>query len=171
MVQSNSLDTSTIENLVKRAVDYLRQWTGHELETIITQSLKDSRPIIAEIGKQVYLVGHYCIRQVDNKWWQVIYRYSDNDGHYFANRTAAVCYAVCQQTGKLVLADRILKLDQDVGRFLIKTDFFKARFYQAQQKNNLAKVDLFKNRYFEAKIRLTEAQHQLEKSLKSAKYF
>lgn len=172
MDKSNSVDTLKIEQLVHEAVEYLRRWTKEELRSIIDESSKSNRlPVIAPIGQQGYIVGNYGICPTeDKKWWRVNYRYSDQE-YIFVNKAAAVCFALSQQTGKIILADKILKQDQEVGKFQLKSEMFKERFYQACRRKNRDKADLFKSRYQEVSLKLVEARNVLEKSLKSTKYF
>lgn len=170
MDKSNSPDKSTVEQLVDQAVDYLRNWSKVELSAMLTATAKNGKtPLIARIGKKGYIVGNYAILPVNN-WWRVCYRFSDVE-HVFTNRLAAIFYAVFQQTNKINLADRILKEDANVARLTIKAEQFYFRLQQAQKKKNALKTDLFLVRYEETTSRLNESKSQLEKSLKSAKYF
>lgn len=170
MVKSSSVDTSTIEKIVDQTVDYLRNWASNELDRLIANSDKTKLPIITNIGKNGYVVSNYAIYPLDNKWWRVCYRYSDQE-HVFASKVAAIYYAICQQTGKYITADQILKHDQEMGRYITKSDFFKNRFYQATQRKNREKAEFFKIRYQETAIKLSQARSLLEKSLRSTKYF
>ena len=171
MDKSNSLDKLTVEQLVDQAVDYLRQWSKTELSAMLSNTTnKGQMPLIARIGKKGYVVGNYAVLPIDNNWWRVSYRFSDFE-HVFTSKLSAICYAVCQQMNRIMLADRILKEDADVGRLSIKADQFYFRLKQAQKKKNALKTDLFLVRYQETTTRLNESKSQLEKSLKSAKYF
>lgn len=170
MVTLNSVDTSTIEKIVDQAVDYFRDWTSKELDHLLSTTDKNNLPIITTLGKNGYIVGNYAICCLDHKWWRVCYRYSDQE-YIFANKIAAIHYAICQQTDRYVTADRILKQDQEVGRHTTKSDFFKTRFNRALQQKNSQKSEFFKIRYQETAIKLSYAKSLLEKSLRSAKYF
>lgn len=171
MDKSNSPDKSTVEQLVDQAVVYLRNWSKTELAAMLSDTKnKGQMPLIARIGKKGYIVGNYAVLPVDNGWWRVSYRFSDFE-HVFTSKLSAICYAVCQQMNRIVLADRILKDDSDVARLTIKADQFLFRLKQAQKKKNSLKSDLFLVRYEETTNRLNESKSHLEKSLKSAKYF
>jgi hypothetical protein len=171
MDKSNSLDKLTVEQLVDQAVDYLRHWGQAELSAMISNTKdKGKAPLIARIGNKGYVVGNYAVLPIGDNGWRACYRFSDFD-HVFTSKLSAICYAVCQQMDKIMLADRILKQDADVSRLSVKADQFYFRLQQALKKKNSLKTDLFLVRYEETTNRLNESKSQLEKSLKSAKYF
>lgn len=171
MEKSSFVNTLTIDQMVQGTLSYLRDWTKKEFDSILTETAKNKTPVIAPVGGRGYVVGNYGIIPTENKkWWRVSYRYSDQE-YLFANKAAAVCFAVSHQTGRWLLADRILREDQEVGKFQLKKDHFRIRFERACRSKNRDRADLFRNRYQEASLRLMQAQSLLEKSLKSTKYF
>jgi hypothetical protein len=170
MAKSNTLEISTVEQMVAQAVSYFKNWSEDELTALIAKQTRSNQmPFIAPIGKNGYVVGNYAVRLVDNNWWEVHYRFSDTV-HVFTSKLAAICYAVYSQTGKDTKADVILKNDAEVSKLTIKSENFYFRFKQAQKKKDQQKIDLFLVRYQESAGKLTLAKSNLEKSLNSAKY-
>jgi len=155
--------------MVAQAVSYFKNWSEDELSALIAKQTRSNQmPFIAPIGHSGYVVGNYAVKLV-NDWWEVHYRFSDTV-HIFTSKMAAICYAICNQTGKDSKADIILKNDAEVSKLTIKSENFYFRFKQAQKKKDQQKIDLFLVRYQESASKLTLAKSNLEKSLNSAKY-
>jgi len=170
MAKSNSIEISTVEQMVAQAVSYFKNWSEDELSDLIAKQTKSNQmPFIAAIGKNGYVVGNYAIKLIDSDWWEVHYRFSDTV-RIFSSKLAAICYAIFNQTGKDTKADVILKNDTEVSKLTIKSENFYFRFKQAQKKKDQQKIDLFLVRYQESASKLTIAKSNLEKSLNSAKY-
>lgn len=161
-----------IDTIVDQTVDYLQNWTKKEFITILNEHSKTSMtPIIAKFGDRGYLVGNYALQPIDQKWWQVSYRFDENEVKLFSSKVSAICYIFYRHSNKLVQADRILSEDNDVKRWAVKSEQYYYRYRQALKKKNSLKIDLFFTRYQETLYHLNESKSLLEKSLRSAKYF
>jgi hypothetical protein len=169
MDKLNSINTVTIEQIVDRAVLYLKNWTHNELNAILKKSVDERQPIIVNLKNQKWLVGNYLISQYNQRWWKLKHRFT-SDEQIFSNKLSAIYYAYHYQIGYLARANNILKEDDDVSRLLLKTEQYKQRFLQAKKKKNLHKIDLFFTRYQESALKLSASKNLLEKTLRSAKY-
>lgn len=169
MEKLNTIDISTVNNLVNGVVTYLKNWTHHELEVVIEQSIKQKKPLIINLGKKGYIVGNYVIDQISKRWWRLRFRFSDKE-YMFTNKLSAICYAYYTQIGNFSRADRIFKEDDEVGRLSLKAEHYYYRYQQAQKKKNVHRTDLFLVRYQESSLKLASSKDLLEKTLQSAKY-
>jgi hypothetical protein len=171
MVKLNSTNTLAGEQLIAQAVAYMKHWSQNELSSLITKASKNNEmPIIAPVGKKGYLVGNYAMQLMDNGWWKVTYKFTDSI-YIFTTKLSAICFTVLQQTNRKELAEFILRDDLEVGRLTIKAEQFYFRLTQAQKKKDNHKISLFLVRYQETSTKLNHFKSNLEKSLKSAKYF
>ena len=171
MVKSNSTNTLAGEQLITQALAYMKHWSKAELSSIIAKTAENKQmPVIAPIGKKGYLVGNYAMQLLENGWWQVTYKFSDTT-HIFTTKISAICFAVLRQTNRTELAESILRDDLEVGRLTIKAEQFYFRLTQAHKKKDNHRISLFLVRYQETSSRLHYFKSNLEKSLKSAKYF
>jgi hypothetical protein len=172
MEKSNTLNISTIESVIDHTVVYLQTWTKKELMSLMNNSSAAGKiPLVAKLGNRGYLIGNYAVQPIDNNWWQVSYRYNENDVQLFSSRSAAFIYILYRHNNNFNRADRILTEDSDVRRWAVKSEQYYFRYKQAVKKKNSLKSDLFYTRYQETLVRLTQARSLLEKSLKSTKYF
>lgn len=169
MEKFNTESKSIVEQAVRQAVKKIKHWTRKELFKLIdTQKKQDPRPLIVPIGNNLFLVGNYAIRQINNDW-HMIYRYSDQE-LIFVNKHAAIFYAICNQTQRWQLADQLLNYDQDINRLIVEEGRLKLRLFEANKKKNYAMKDLYFNRYQETITQLAQRRMLMEKTLKLAKY-
>lgn len=170
MAKLNSIDISTVEQAVDRAVHFLKKWSQEELARLMEQTSKGHQtPLIIKVPNKGYIIGNYFLEQIDLNWWRLVYRYSDQERLFF-NKLSAVCYAVYSQTNNYTRANQILHDDEQIGRLTLKTEQYYFRYKQAIKKKNTHKTDLFWVRYQETSHKLSNSKNLLEKSLKSAKY-
>lgn len=171
MEKSNITDKSTIEQAINQAlgqvVKQVKHWTRKELVNILDQQRKQDQPLIVPLGSNCYLIGNYAIRPYQDHWL-MIYRYNDQE-LVFANKTAAIFYAVCQQRGRTQLADQIYTYDNACVRLSRDHTRFRQRLEHSQQRGH-GSQDLYRSRYLETQAQLRHQQQLLEKSLKMAKY-
>lgn len=160
---------SIVEQAVAQAVKKIKHWTRKEIFTLIDiQKKQDRRPLIVPIGANLFLVGNYAVRQIDNHW-HMIYRYND-DELVFTNRHAAMFYAICNQTQRWQIADQLLNYDQHINRLIVEEGRLKTRLLSAGNKKNYTLKDHYYNRYQETLAQLSQNRMLLEKTLKLAKY-
>lgn len=161
-----------INTIVSQTVDYLQNWTKKELFSILAENAESHRtPIIAQLGNRGYIVGNYAMQPAEQNWWTVSYRFNDDENKVFSSKVAALCYILYRHNNNICRADQIVAEDNDVRRWIVKSDQYYYRYRQAVKKKNLSKADLFFTRHQEALYRLGLAKSLLEKSLRSAKYF
>lgn len=161
-----------INTIVNQTVDYLQSWTKKEFLSMLEKnSTAGKMPIIAQFGDRGYLVGNYALQPSYQNWWQVSYRFGDNEDKIFSSKVSALCYIVHRHNNNLYRADQILTDDKNVQRWMVKSEQYHYRYRQALKKKNSLKSDLFFTRYQETIYQLNQARSQLEKTLRSAKYF
>jgi hypothetical protein len=169
MDKSITVNKSKVEEAVKYAVKHVKSWTREELKKLLnTPRSRQDLPLIIQIGNHGYIIGNYAIKQVHDRW-HMIYNYSD-DTLVFANKHAAIFYAVCNQIGRTAMADEIKNCDEDINRLIVEVDRLKLRLQQAIKRKNSMNIDLYRSRYEQALAQLKTRQFRLEKTLKSAKY-
>jgi len=167
MDKSHIANKSQIEQAVRQAVQHIRTWTRSELRKLLAKPRgKTETPIIIPLGSRGFLVGDYAMLQT-NSIWHMIYRYNDEELE-FVDRDAAIFYAVCQQTNRIVMAEQLYKYDQNINRLNVKADQFKSRL--TRTRSHVTK-DLYASRYSETMAQLKRNQFLLEKTLNLAKYF
>lgn len=172
MEKSSSLNTSTVEDVINQAVDYLQTWTKKELATIMDQHATNGRiPLVAKIGSKGYLIGSYAVQPTKTGWWKVTYRYNEEEDLLFSSKSSAFIYILFRHNNYHNRADQILLEDSEVRRWTVKAEQYQYRYRQAAKKKNTLKTDLFYIRYQETLSRLKQSKFLLEKSLRSAKYF
>lgn len=169
MDKSDTVNKSTVEQAVLEAVKQIKKWTRRELSTLLSEYRPGkTAPLIIPLSDYIFLIGNYAILN-DQQCWQMIYRYND-DTMEFANRNAAIFYAVCMQTNRSYLANTIKKYDEEINRLVIEEERLKQRISQAQRKKNHYNYDLYSSKYQNIRARLRHHQSLLEKNLKHAKY-
>lgn len=158
-----------VEQAVAQAVKKIKNWTRKEIFNLVDiQKKKDNRPLIVPIRADLFLVGNYAIRQLDNLW-HMIYRYND-DELIFVDKQAAVFYAICSQTQRWQIADQLLNYDRHINRLIVEEGRLKIRLLNAGNKNNYNLKDLYYSRHQETLAQLSQHRMLLEKTLKLAKY-
>lgn len=158
-----------VEQAVVKAVAKIKSWTKKELQALLsTQIRSNQKPLIVPIADNLMIVGNYAIQQIKGQW-HMIYRYNDVEMQ-FANQQAAIFYAICSQSKRYVIADQLLKYDQEINRLIVEVERLKYRLSQAEKKKNFHNRDLYSSRYQESLVQLRSRRHLLEKTLKLAKY-
>ena len=171
MEKSNTLNISTVEDIVNSAVSYIKSWTRTELINVVQRNLSNSRsPLIVKLGSRGYLIGHYLLEPIEKRWWRLSCSLNGDQKHIFSSKLSAVFYALCYQMGYIKHADRILAEDDAVGRLTLKAEHYFRCYKRALKKKNSQKIDLFLVRYQESSLRLSDSKNLLEKTLQSAKY-
>lgn len=167
MEKSIIANRSNLEQAVKAAVRTVRKWTKRELsELLVNPKALSQTPLIIAFGNNNYLVGNYAISFRKHSW-QMIYRHND-EVIEFADRRAAIFYAVCQQSNRYEVANRILALDQNISWAENEMHRYKQRIKQCQQRRTQS--ELYGIRYQECQLRYQHSKFLLEKTLKMAKY-
>lgn len=169
MDKSTTLNKSKVDQAVQYAVKHVKSWTREELRKILSaKPIKNELPLIIQMGDHGYIIGLYAIKH-ENNLWHMIYRYSDEE-LVFANKHAAIFYAVCNQSNRTLIADQIKNYDEDINRLIVEVDRLNQRLKQAIKRKNSVNIDLYRSRYEHAVAQLKSRQFRLEKTLKSAKY-
>lgn len=167
MEKSIIANRSNLEQAVKAAVKTVRRWTKKELsELLVNPKAVSQTPLIISFGSDNYLVGNYAI-SFRNHSWTMIYRHNDQVIE-FVDRRAAIFYAVCQQSNRYELANRILTLDQNIAWADNEMHRYQQRIKKCQQRK--IPGDLYRIRYQECHLRHQHSRFLLEKTLKMAKY-
>lgn len=169
MDKSITLNKSKVDQAVQYAVKHVKSWTREELRKILSlKPIKNERPLIIQIGEHGYIIGRYAIKH-ENNLWHMIYCYSDEE-FVFTNKHAAIFYAVCYQSNRILIADQIKNYNEDINRLIVEVDRLNQRLKQAIKRKNSVNIDLYCSRYEHALAQLKIRRFQLEKTLKSAKY-
>lgn len=170
MEKSNTVNSSKIDLAVKSAVKYIKQWSQAELEKLFTEDVDiGGKPLIAQLGEHIYVVGNYVLFKNDSKQWQLNYRYSDFQ-RLFEDKRAGLLFAIYYQTGKTKLADKLYECDAEVARLNDKVFLLGQRSKQARRGKEFNKYDHYQVRFNEYNMRLQQAKSLLEKNLKMTKY-
>lgn len=156
-----------LEKTISNAVLYVEQWTRKELLAIAIDS--GSLPLCIPAGNSGYLIGKFKIKQKNDTW--LAQNIFNAEKMFFASRSVAVIYALCDHQGYYKLADEILKYNTKVINII--DDLLMYNHYKKSAKRNkdIWRVDHYTIMEDSAKYKLDDAKYQLEKRLHLAKYF
>lgn len=158
-----------VEQGVKQAVKYVNDWKKRELFQMAANVKKGTIPICIPVSKTSYVVGQYGIVKDGTTWAAV--NSVDNVKNNFSRRASALVYTLCDQTGHKKLAKSILQHDTNVIKITEELESYTYKKDRASRKQDYWRVDHFYIMAASAEFRLSEAKHQLEKSIQLAKYF
>lgn len=168
MEESSTDVKQAVDAAIKEAVSQVRKFTKTQLKNLI-RAPDNKKPLIIPIGQDGYVIGNYAIKIYKN-YWYVKYFYDDRE-IVFANRQAALFYALSQHKRRYALADSILQYDQDIERLEIESNLFQLLLSKAKKNKNQSSAAIYSSRLVEVKHLLNIKRNLLAKSLKTAKYY
>lgn len=153
---------------IEKAVKYINDWKQRELHSM-AMNQRTAIPICVPISKTAYLVGRFGVKKHGNVWQVKDSR--DMSEYLFGQRSTAIAYALCTQTGHIKLARELLQHDASVARLTEQLTTYVHKRTGAQRKKDYWRVDHFDIMTSTAEFQLEDAKNQLEKTLHLAKYF
>jgi hypothetical protein len=97
--------------------------------------------------------------------------YNKDFSRFFTSQSSAVAYALCNQTGRVRMADEILAKDAKLVELQIKLANYQYNLSFARKKKDYWRVDLFSILTENVIMQLEDAKNQLQKTLNLTKYF
>ena len=156
---------SQAKHAVALTAKFLTSWTEQQVQTI---AITERTPYIWPLGRDGYAIGTRRVLQ-DRGYWRVE-TIAKEPLYIFGEKTSAIFYCLCEQSGRHTLADSIASTDSEVKRLRNDVVHYEASVERAIKTKNSEKISIWDARLFDAKIHLNHAQNQLQKSLTSAKY-
>lgn len=153
---------------IEQAIKYINDWKRRELLTMVTTPSKEI-PVCVPIKKDTYLIGRMGLKRNGTKW--TVIDSIDSAEYQFTKRSTATIYSLCNQTGRMKLAQKILQNESAVIKIAEDVETFKFRKETALRKQDYWRFDHFYIMENSAAYKLEAAKNQLEKSLQLAKYF
>jgi hypothetical protein len=119
------------------------------------------------VGDNGWKIGTYFLMEDGNHSYRV--KLDGRVIHYFYSRSAAVYYIVLSYLRQFRVADRILMLDMETGKYYDDVVIFKHKINKIKQ-NDQFKLHLYMTRYHESRNKYNYYRQDLEKTVNSAKY-
>ena len=163
-------DTQIIKQTIEKAVSYVTEWKRKQLVSLALKPDPKTIPVCIPITKTDYVIGQYGLKRVPNKYWQIHNSITGKEDR-FVNRTSAVVYCICEQTGKPKLAKEVLEYNSQLLRMYSRLEEFKYLQDRACKKKDYWRVDYYTIMAESAEFAIHDAKNQLEKSINLAKYF
>jgi hypothetical protein len=143
----------------------LGEWTQRQVQQI---SVNEKTPYIWPLSPSSFIIGNYRVVG-KNGYWTVLNTYYEVL-HQFDSKLSAVFYCLCEQKGRLKLAQSIRALDSEVKRLKNDIVHFESSVNRAIANKKGDSVAIWDARLYDARLQLQAASLQLQKSLTSAKY-
>ena len=153
---------------IEKAVNYINDWKKRELHSM-AMNQRTAIPICVPISKTAYLVGRFGVKKIGSVWQVTDSR--DMKELLFGQRSTAVAYTLCTQTGHIKLARQLMEHDAAVARLTEQLTAYSHKRICAQRKKDYWRMDHFDIMSATAEFQLEDAKNQLEKTLHLAKYF
>jgi hypothetical protein len=156
---------SQAKQAVALTAKFLTAWTEHQVQSI---AINERTPYIWPLGRDGYAIGTRRVLQV-NGYWRVE-NISKELLYVFEEKTSAIFFCLCEQSGRHSLADSIASTDDVVRKLRNDVVHYEASVERAIKGKNSEKISIWSARLYDAKIHLKHASNELQKSLTSAKY-
>jgi hypothetical protein len=163
--RASKQEQESMGHAVDLAVQYVNQWKLHE----ITRMIQRKAPVCIPVGDRGYVVGHHVVIPTTEGTWD-LHGYSRGKINNFSSPGAALAYSMCDQSGRIKIAQEIMESDRLVQKYQENLARGKYRLAQARARNDIWRMDFFTTLTQESQLYLTDARNQLQKNLKQTKY-
>lgn len=155
-----------IDHAVKITTDYLKNWTTKEIKRL---ALQENVPVFLPIGNHGYFIGRFRLNLLEANCYEVL-DHNNELIHQFCRKQSAIFYCIARQANKSQIADKLLKIDVNVGKLESDRKYYEIARIKSSKKKDYFKVDLLTARSFDTELKLNEAIQELEKTINIAKY-
>jgi hypothetical protein len=159
------ITNNQIDNLIGETAKYISNWTQRELRNM---SAVSKLPICWPLQSGGFVIGHDKILP-KNGYWHRLDR-NNEPKQVFSTKHSAIFYCLCSQINNDSLADKIVKYDSEVLRLSNDLTHYETSLNRAIKAKDSIKIDVWAARFDDTKLRLSIADKELKKTIKSAKY-
>jgi len=163
--KSEYIHNPELDQLIRIETNRIAVWTHKEFQRLNKTSRK---PLIWPISTGGYVIGDRRIVPYFG-YWQ-LQDVNHDVLEVFGNSKNAIIFCLCQSILAIKLASDILDEDNNIMRLKDSIFFYTNSLKRYQQRNKYFEAEMCSARLNDAQVRLNHAYHQLEKSLRSAKY-
>ena len=161
----NNPSKQQVDQLIAGTAQYISAWTQREFAKLANNK---KLPLIWPLPKGGYIIGKQRVIS-HNGYWQLQNSHGDVKHTFDAKQSAIFC-SLCEQINQHKLADAIRTADYEVLRYKNDIVHFEHSLRRAEKRHDSFGISIWSARLDDAKLRLSSAQNQLQKSIKSAKY-
>ena len=129
-----------VTQAVDLAANYVKQWKLKQINNLVESANPPTACI--PIGKNMLLIGKLVVKPATGGDWELV-EYNRYSSKFFSSQLSAVAYAVCNQSGRVPLADEILARDTRYNELQNKLVTLKHNLSGARKKKDYWRIDLF----------------------------
>lgn len=144
----------------------VNDWTKKEWDRLSRES---KFPVCLKLANGDYRVATFRV-QWNNIWWSVFNTYNEQIAE-FTTEAGAVVFCILQHKGKYYEAQQLADLDAKVVRLRQDKVLFRRMLTTAHDKNDGWGIDLYTSRFKDNAAQLSTAQVELNKIIKTTKYY